>query len=196
MFFIEWEYWNYIPSARSAINFLIVSAVCLSWIPILISKGWQTYSENASIMTAISAGRSAITYTHEYRKAGSLPQNSLRGPKESKKYAYSAPDRGTTVPNSAKASAPETKLLFKKCTKWFRTYNFHFLELTRGFVPSYSITTASWMFLEGHSMYVRAQSTGEKQRIVNVFLLKSLYSALIDCGIFLHSEWRSWLVIK
>lgn len=40
-------------------------------------------------------------------KPGSGPQNLCSGPKDSIKYAYKEPDRGTTTPNSAKTRAAE-----------------------------------------------------------------------------------------
>jgi len=57
-------------------------------------------------MTATSAGLSIRTYTHEHMKLGNGPQNLCSPPYASWKYAYSAPDRGTTVPSSANANAP------------------------------------------------------------------------------------------
>lgn len=66
------------------------------------------------------------TKTYDSRKAGRGPQNLFCLANASKRYAYSAPLRGTTVPNSAKHSAPvniKTNLV-KVLLEHFKTIKF------------------------------------------------------------------------
>lgn len=76
-----------------------------------------------------------MTNTHDSKKAGNGPQNLFCFANASKRYAYSAPLRGTTVPSSAKQSAPEInfKVVNKKNIFFF---NFGYLIATRNHTPS------------------------------------------------------------
>ena len=64
-------------------------------------------------MTADDDGLRMKTCIQDEMKAGSGPQNLCNLPYASRKYAYSAPDLGTTVLNSANASAPKNKIQLK-----------------------------------------------------------------------------------
>lgn len=77
-----------------------------------VPSGCIEYSAHVKTMTAISAGLNITTYTQEQRNAGNGPQNLCCFENVSNKYAYSAPDLGTTVPNSAKHNAPAKNYYF------------------------------------------------------------------------------------
>lgn len=100
---------TYLPKAAKAMALMTASARGKSSMQKLSKIGWQAYSENVKINMAVSAGRITRIIIQEYTNAGKFPQNLCRGPKESKKYAYSDPDRGTRVPSSAYARAPWKK---------------------------------------------------------------------------------------
>ena len=75
------------------------------------ANGWQIYSENVIVTTAVADGVSANTLIKAQTKQGSGPQNLWRLPNASIRKEYSAPERGTTLLSSAnvKASATDIK---------------------------------------------------------------------------------------
>ena len=93
-------------NAIIAMSFFSIAIESLDRLQRYPENGCTLYSAKVNVITATSAGRNSITEIQEQMNAGTWPAYGCKGLKASMKYAYSAPERGTTVLNSAKANAP------------------------------------------------------------------------------------------